>query len=394
MLVLGLSGCFYSSTWGQQKASQKHEAARQAPQKLHALSFAREARLAERTLRLRVYATPTYSTTVVNWQKQFGELLDCANSVSTPEFGAKFEVAEFVSFRPEANEEKLDELLAELTARDSAADVDWVVGLARAVPRFAASADDLGVAPLLGNHLAMRAMSDAKEYEAIQAGFSELSESERLKLYQARKRHKLCSVFLHEVAHTLGVPHEVAEWSLMNARYHVKSQGFSDEAAEIVRGALSVRAKQPTLFLDAAFAQTLSSSLSAANAGWEPTSRDKALEQLASFGGGGNSAQSAATRAAVAPSVAGRAPSHSPSASSPSIAGLSAEEQRLYEQARTELTSKHALTARETAAPLLSKHAELPAIQSLRCEIAMAVGGDWETIDGECAGLSAFGKPQ
>src|SRR6478735_9858325 len=188
LLAFGLSSClFFDSRWLEQKAIQKHEAARLAPEQLQAQSEGHNAaRLAQRTLRLRVYATPTYSTTVVNWQKQFEETLACANKVFTPEFGAKFEVAEFRPFKPEANEEKLDGLLDELRAKDDARNVDWVVGLARAVPKFAASADDLGVAGLLSNHFVMRAMSDADEYEAIQSSFSELSEGARQKLYSER----------------------------------------------------------------------------------------------------------------------------------------------------------------------------------------------------------------
>jgi hypothetical protein len=374
--------------------AQKHEAARQAPRQLQAQSPGRSSRAAEHTLRLRVYATPTYSNTVVNWQKQFADMLECANSVVMPEFGAKFEVAEFIPFRPRASEEKLDGLLSELTTQDSATDVHWVVGLAGAVPRFAASADDLGLAPLLGNHFVLRAMSDVHEYEAIQHGLSELSEDERLKLYQARKRHKLCSVFLHEVAHTLGVPHERTEPSLMNTRYQVKAQGFSDEAAEIVRAALQLRANQPALFLDAPFAQKLHSSMSRAGAEWEATSRDQILRSLASFSG-------------TAPAVSGSSAARTGPPSSPrepqtamqppkaaSTAGLNAEEQRSYDRARAELGAGHVVAAREIAAPLLNQHADLPAVQSLRCDMATAAGGDWETISSECSGLSPFGAPQ
>src|SRR6478609_10504952 len=90
LLGFGLSGCFFfDSRWGEQKEFQKHEAARLAPEQLQAQSEGHNAaRLAQRTLRLRVYATPTYSSTVVNWQKQFEETLVCVNKVFTPEFGA------------------------------------------------------------------------------------------------------------------------------------------------------------------------------------------------------------------------------------------------------------------------------------------------------------------
>jgi len=396
-LALALSGCFYDSRWGQQKAMQKHEVARQTPELLHASSQVHGSRMDQRTFRLRVYATPAYSTTVVNWQKQFEDTLTCANSVFAPEFGVKFEVAEFLPFRPDTDEEKLSGLLAELTAKDAAEGVDWVVGLARAVPQFAVSAEDLGLAPLLGNHFVMRAMSDAHEYEAIERAFTKVSEDERRKLYHARKQHKLCTVFLHEVAHTLGVPHELSPASLMHPRYQVKAHGYSEEATEIVRAALGVRANRPAQFLDADLARILDSSLSAANADWEPSSRQQMQLALASFRGNSGANGAAGTRSA--------APASNPPASSNAVATdttttaagpaeLTPEEQQTYARARAELNAGHGLAARQVAAPLLTKRANLPAIQSLRCDIAMSIGGDWETINEECPGMSTIGKLQ
>jgi hypothetical protein len=52
------------------------------------------------------------------------------------------------------------------------------------------------------------------------------------------------------------------------------------------------------------------------------------------------------------------------------------------------------LEARNLAAELLGKRGNLAEVQSLRCDIAMSVGGDWETISEECAGLSMLGKTQ
>jgi len=394
-LVFGLSGCFFDSRWGQQKALQKHEVARQTPHQLGATSHARSSRISQRSLRIRVYATPTYSSTVVNWQKQFEETLECANSVFTPEFGASFEVAEFVAFRPQADEEKLTGLLAELTAKDSAADVDWVVGLARAVPQFAASADDLGLAPLLGNHFVMRAMSDAHEYEAIQRAFTEVSEEERRKLYHTRKQHKLCTVFLHEVAHTLGVPHERSDGSLMHPRYQVKSHGYSDETAEVVRDSLRVRASLPTPFLDRSFAQLLQTSMSATNADWEKNSRDDVLRQVANFERNNAALAGTGTRgitpAPTPTNPRGVTPATAPS-SGPSTAGLTSDEQETYARALAELHAGHASAAQQLAAPLLAKQPRVPAVQSLRCEIAMAIGGDWDKIQHEdCDGLAMAG---
>jgi len=386
-LAVGLSGCFfYDSRWSQQKQAEKHALARSTPHELRARSELAETRVADRKLRLRVYASLGYATSVLDWQKQFSQVLDCANSVFVPDFGAAFEAVEFKTFRPKSSEEKLDGVLQELTQEDPGTDVDWVIGLAIAVPRFAPSADDLGLAPLLGDHLAMRAMSDPHEYEAIQKAFPQLSEDEGFKLYQRRKKHKLCTVFLHEVAHTLGVPHERLAASLMNQRYQVEAQGFSSQAAEIVRASLRVRAARPKVFLDAALAREMGAQLTATGADWEPQSRDALMRQLAPFASAAPPAQTPVAEASARPQGDAIAVQ-----SAPAVVGLSAEEQRSYERARAELRAGRAASAREIARPSLAKHPDLPALVSLRCDIAMALGGDWETISAECPGLSPFG---
>ena len=146
LLGFAVSSCFmgYDSRWGQQKQVQKHLAAHMTPHELRGNSLSAGGRVAQRTLKLRVYATPGYASNMLDWQKQFGKLLDCANSVFVPDFGVAFEVVETRNFRPKANEEKLDGMLDELVELDSAEDVDWVIGLATSIPRFAVSADDLG----------------------------------------------------------------------------------------------------------------------------------------------------------------------------------------------------------------------------------------------------------
>ena len=385
LVWLGVPGCFlgYDSRWGQQKQAQQHVAAHETPEQLHRQSTGNDARVAPHMLKLRVYATPGYAASVLDWPKQFDALLECANATFIPDFGVAFEVVETRTFRPKADEEKLDGVLHELTEDDAADDVDWVVGLASAVPRFAASADDLGIAPLLGRHLVMRAMSDAHEYEAIQTAFSELSEAERLNLYRARKQHKLCTVFLHELAHTLGVPHERPPSSLMNPRYQLQASGLSDEATEIVRASLATRAQPLHVVLDAELARTIHALLSAPNVDWEPHSRDAVLARIAPAENDGG-----APPVTALPSPVNAA---APAPSGTVVEGLSVAEQRLLDRARAELSAGHAARAREIAAPILFAHPNLPALKSLRCEIAMGLGGDWETISSECPGLSPLG---
>jgi hypothetical protein len=384
-VALWCAGCFvgYDSRWLQQKQAQQHAVQRSTPKPLPS-GTSGGTRAARRVLKLRAYATPGYAVSVVDWQKQFGALLERANAVFGPEFGAEFQIADLATLQNPVSEEKLDDLLAQLSQLDPASDVDWVVGLAVASPRFAASPDDLGIARLPGRHLVLRAMSDAHEYEAITRAFTELSEDERRKLYHVRKQHKLCMTFLHEIAHTLAVPHELSQESLMNARYHVEASDFSDEAAQIIRAALASRASPASPLLNAELASQLDTWLRAADSGWEPGARDTVLRQLSQFQSG----------PASAPTILPISPRPPAQASPPvigTVEGLSAEQQRSFDAARAELSAGHAERARQLGAPLFARYGAVPAIQSLRCDIAMAIGGDWPTISAECPGLSPFG---
>jgi hypothetical protein len=307
--------------------------------------------------------------------------------VLTAEFGAALEVADVRTFPAQASGEKLEAPLQQLVDLDPASDVDWVIGLIAATPRFAVSADDLGRALMPGRHIVMRGMSDPQEYEAIERVFTNLSEEERHKLYRVRKEHKLATTFLHELAHTLGVPHELQATSLMNPRYHVEANDFSDEAAEIIRAALASRTSPQSPVLDSALATKLEASLRAPDAGWEPTSRDAELQVTSKLlGQPGVVLQ--ASHSAPSPQTA--VPTSSPIVTP--VAGLSPEEQRTFATARAELNAGNAPHARQIAAPLFAKYPKLADIQSLRCDTAMAIGGDWDAISAECPGLSPFGN--
>ena len=390
LVPLVSTSCFvgYDSRWGQQKQAQQHAAQRSTPQHLAALK-ASDTHAARRVLRIRVYASPGYAASVLDWQKQFGALLVEVNAVFGAELGAELQLADVRTFPTEASGEKLEAPLQQLVDLDPASDVDWVVGLIAATPRFAVSADDLGLARAPGRHIVMRGMSDPEEYEAIEQGFTELSDEARHKLYRVRKEHKLAITFLHELAHTLGVPHELLATSLMNRRYHVEANDFSEEAATIMRASLASRASPQSPVLDAALASKLEASLRATGSDWEPASRDSMLQltaqQLASRIAGTSS-----SRAASPPQGSSASPSSIVTAVT-AVAGLNAEDQRSYATARAELNAGHAAHARQIAVPLFAKYPALPAVQSLRCDTAMAIGGDWNAISAECPGMSPFG---
>ena len=387
LLSLASSGCFagYDSRWGQQKQAQQHAAQRSTPQQLPSLKSS-DTHAARRVFKLRVYASPGYVASVLDWQKQFGVLLEQVNAVFGPEFGVAFEIAEVRTFPTQASGDKLEGPLQQLVALDPAGDVDWVVGLIASTPRFALSADDLGIARMPGRHIVMRAMSDPQEYAAIERGFSELSDAERQKLYRVRKAHKLAAAFLHELAHTLGVPHELQATSLMNPRYHVEASDFSDEVAEIIRASLASRVSPESPVLDVSLAAKLDVSLRATGSDWEPESRDPLLRATAQLLG-----RPVTVAKAPLASPSPQAPTASLSSAVVAVEGLDSEEQRIVATARAELNAGRAAHARQLAAPLFAKHSALPAIQSLRCDTAMAIGGDWDAISAECPGLSPFG---
>jgi hypothetical protein len=87
-----------------------------------------------------------------------------------------------------------------------------------------------------------------------------------------------------------------------------------------------------------------------------------------------------------------RAPAANPSPVVANVEELDPEEQRSFATARAELNAGNPAQAREIAAPLFAKYPALSAIQSLRCDTAMAVGGDWDIISVECPGQSPFGR--
>jgi hypothetical protein len=97
----------------------------------------------------------------------------------------------------------------------------------------------------------------------------------------------------------------------------------------------------------------------------------------------------------IAPLLPAAAPAPVPVAKSTppaaAVGGLSAEEQRRFAEARAELAAGHGAAAHTIALGLFAAHSGLPEVQALRCESAMAVGGDFDAILAECPGQSPFG---
>ncbi|HEX6766505.1 MAG TPA: matrixin family metalloprotease [Polyangiaceae bacterium] len=340
VLCLGflLPSCgIYDAIWGNE-AHQKRVAEQRAPAALRREGTVPHDAGAARRLRVRVYATPRYATATVNWQHQFDQVVGDANPTLRADLGVELEVVEYLVWSDAGSEDSLPDVLQRLALRDSGHDVDWVIALATAVPELAESPDQIGLATTPGKHLVIRAMSDPEEFDAIERGFPDLARSDREKLYASRKRHKAAIVELHELGHTLGIPHETAKDSLMNARYSPHASAFSSEAIRIAKAELARRYGAST----APAAQASSSSA-----------------------------------ASVQPAPATTVPAAA-------LEGLSNEERRIFQAALAQKDANNLSDAWRIATPLFGRHESVYVVQKLRCDLATAIGGAWESIKKEC----------
>lgn len=341
-----LPGCgLYDAIWGNEVA-QKRVAEHRAPAALKREGDAPARPAAIRTLRMRVYATPRYAVATLDWQRQFAGVVLDVNPTLRADFGVELEVVEHRTFADAGSEDSLPELLHGLALLDPGHDVDWVVALVTAVPGLAESPDEIGLAATPGKHLVLRAMSDPDEFDAIERGFPDLPRAEREKLHAARKRHKAAIVLLHELGHTLGIPHEKANDALMNPYYSHRASDFSAEAVRIGNAELARR-------LSTAPVSPRSAS---------PTAAD--------------------TRAP---------PVESPV---PVVEGLSEDDSRTFHAAVARQQEHELDEARRLATPLFSRHENVYAVQKLRCDLATALGGSWESIKKECEPFMRLPSPQ
>lgn len=392
-LLAGLqsSACFFDSQWGAARRAQAAAAQRATPPELRstpavASETAIPARKPTRALKVRAYATPRYAAEVVDWPKRLAELLEDADEVLGPTLGIRIEIAGTTTWVPRSGEEDLAALVEELAASDPGQGVDWVVGLIGSVPRVEESFHQLGMGRIPGKHLVMRAMNDAREYEAIEQGFSELDAAERHRLYRARRRHKTATVFLHELGHTLGVPHEIDATTIMHGRYGAKVTGFSEAAAGLMRVTLDHRT-DPAAESEPAFAEALVAQVERTAASWVPDEREALLRRLRAISPAPPSRrrEQPATEAAAPEPVVAAAPEP---LGEDALAALAAGDRSTFNQAVEHQRAGRLSEALTSATPLFAAYPNVIAVQELRCRLAMAASHDWSVIKAQCARLT------
>ena len=389
------TGCFfYDSRWGQAKASQKRVAAHAMPSELRAdpvVSGGNGERQPSKPvdhLRIRAYATPRYAAALVDGQAQFEQALRDANPTLAHDLSFHLELSDYQVWSGNVSDDDLSALVKAIQKEDAAEDVDWVVVLASPRHMVALSPDQLGVGLLLGRHLAIRAMSDVDEFDAIEKGFTELGEDEKAKLYAARKRHKAAAVLLHELGHTLGMPHELDQHSMMSPQYSSKASGFSGYAARLGQRALALRATLSGTELHRNGARAALNVLkSAPEHTWEANSESD-VEALLRFEADGPISSASAPPSTASPGL--MAPPSRPtlaSSSSASTKGLTEPDRALFEKARAAQAQSRFVEARSLAAPLFQAYPKLYAVQELRCQLAMKAGLSMDEESAECEPL-------
>lgn len=376
------AGCFfYDSNWGAAKASQKRVAAKRMPSELRGQGETTAAELKQaRRLRLRAYATPHYASALVDGEQQFRQALADANPTLAHDLSFQLELTAYSVWSRATSDDDLGQLVELLQKEDPAQDVDWVVVLASPREMVATSADQLGLGQYLGRHLAIRAMSDAAEFDTIQQGYSELSEDEKRRLYAARKKHKAAAVLLHELGHTLGLPHELERNSLMSATYSKDARAFSGHARGLGRRGLELRETTLGSELHRNAAQAALNVLHAAPPHtWEASSAGQ-LRQLLE--------QHAQAPAIVqVPKHLAPKPNATPRAALPPPPELSSGDREMLARAEREQAAGRVAEARALAMPLFAKYPKVYAVQELRCQLAMKAGLGMDEERAECAPL-------
>lgn len=215
------------------------------------------------------------------------------------------------------------------------------------------------------------------------ANWNSLSESERQKIYSERRHHKTVTVFLHEIAHTLGAPHRIARDTIMSPVYDPNERGFDDATVGILRATLSYHLSATPLRAAAA----LRAALEKDDGGWVPSERASLLARLEPVESGHSAAP---TTAASTPSASPALPPQTPLP----LSFLTSDDRSRYDSAMASEKQGDTRAAWETAVPLFESYPRVFEVQDLRCRLAQKRNFVPAVTEAHCSRLvSLGGKP-
>ncbi|MGO8993722.1 MAG: matrixin family metalloprotease [Polyangiaceae bacterium] len=354
------AGCFYDSTWGARKTAQAHNAAVATPAPLAPQADPKPATTSDEatpsdgvtTLRVRVHATPTYAAQTPDWKAHVGDLLAGATATLQASVGARL-VLESADDWERPAPARLDAELAALRDEDTGDGVDLVLGLVGGLSMATEDFEQAGMSEVGGKHLVVRAPNVAREYDAVEKAFDQLSVAERTRLRRARIRHREVAVLLHEIGHALGASHQTLEGSLMRPTYDPKMSGFDAESIERMRRKLSGAAAASSVVTTGAVAAKPPESAPATPASTGPVAGVNAK-----------------------PPVKDDAPRE-----------LGVADREVWQHVAELLRGGDANEAWEAARPLFKGYPRVYAVQDLRCKLAMAHFASYGDARAECEPL-------
>lgn len=306
--------------------------------------------------RVRVYASPEYRARNSGWARRVIDLVDSTGRILGPAFAVRLEVVDTFEWSPSCDPADLEACLNELAAHDPGNDVDWVVGLLGAQPRFTTTFDDLGMATVPGRHLLLRDLYDAGEHAAIDQAFSSMSQAKRAEIYRARQEHKRLVVFLHEWGHTLGALHTRDDATILHPSYDDEMEGFSEENMALIDA--SLRDRFP---FEGDYPHLREYIETSESEGWLPGEREVLLAALQ---GGPSSAPTGNVQHGLMV----------PGDTKQLLKGVKPEDQARYDRAAAQLNAGETEAAWDSLAPLLPAYPNCYAIQHFGCGLAMHVG--------------------
>jgi hypothetical protein len=364
-----VQGCFYDHRVTQaiqerKRRAREAEGARLGPSRGAApLSVGRVGRV-------RFYVAGDYRRQHPDWQRQLEDLVERANAVLGPGFGARLEVSELHAWEPSCQVAALRGCLDELAQVEPADEREWLVGVLPAESRFTASFDELGMARHPGQHIVLRDVSDLAERAAIDRAFPAHTRAQRDDIYAHRKRHKRLAVFLHEWGHALGAMHTVAGEGLLHPSYDDRMTDYDAANAGIMHAALD------DAFSDEPGHEALLGELQKPAAdGFAAGEREALIERL----------EAEAKSEAEPPPVQAELsePSEGEQAAqmfvvkgdeATLLAGFSDGERAAYREAVRLLVAEEPEQSLSVLAPLVKSHPESYAVQHLACGLNMALG--------------------
>jgi len=194
-----------------------------------------------REVTVRVWADEKYRAENSRWEKAFELQLAQVNAVLGAKLGIKLVVVQSNAWARHEPGSTLDEDLEALESQDDGTGAFVVIGLVSGQSLVSATFEELGVAYVGGHHVVVRGYADLEERTQFKNAFPDVAGDEIEQVLLARKQHKLTTVLLHELGHSLGVNHDAEQDTMMSSGYSRMVAGYSTSAVAAMLQAIDQR---------------------------------------------------------------------------------------------------------------------------------------------------------